>query len=109
MSTFIGEVSKTLGILPIDITIGSKTALSALFMIDSLQITTFCSGGTGLMPTGVCRPLFISSYCFGKVMKWKWCKQISNPSWRLQAPLKPNIMIKNSVLSSSLVEGKMGS
>ena len=74
VSTFIGEVSKTLGILPIDITIGSKTALSAFFMIDSLQITTFCSGGTGLMPTGVCRPLFISSYCFGKVMKWKWCK-----------------------------------
>ena len=35
MSTFIGEVSKTLGILPIDITIGKKTALSAFFMIDS--------------------------------------------------------------------------
>ena len=33
------------------------------------------------MPTGVWRPLFISSYCFGKVMKWKWCGQISNPSW----------------------------
>ena len=30
VSTFTGEVSKTLGILPIDITIGSKTALSAL-------------------------------------------------------------------------------
>ena len=29
MSAFIGEVSKTLGILPIDITIGSKTALFA--------------------------------------------------------------------------------
>ena len=29
------EVSKTLGILPIDITIGSKTALSAFFVIDS--------------------------------------------------------------------------
>ena len=32
---FIGEVSKTLGILPIDITIGSKTALSSFFVIDS--------------------------------------------------------------------------
>ena len=35
VSAFIGEVSKTLGILPIDITIGSKTALSAFFVIDS--------------------------------------------------------------------------
>ena len=32
---FIGEVSNTLGILPIDITVGSKTALSAFFFIDS--------------------------------------------------------------------------
>ena len=35
MSAFIGEVSKTLGILPIDITIDSKTSLSAFFVIDS--------------------------------------------------------------------------
>ena len=35
MSAFTGEVSKTLGILPIDITIGSKTSLSAIFVIDS--------------------------------------------------------------------------
>ena len=38
VSAFIGEVSKTLGILTIDITIGSKTALFAFFyffMIDS--------------------------------------------------------------------------
>ena len=32
---FIGEVSKILGILPIYITIGSKTALFAFFVIDS--------------------------------------------------------------------------
>ena len=32
---FTGEVSKTLGILPIVITIGRKTALSAFFVIDS--------------------------------------------------------------------------
>ena len=32
---FTGEVSKTLGILPIDITIGSKTTLSAFLLIDS--------------------------------------------------------------------------
>ena len=35
MSTFIREVTKTLGILPIEITIGRKTALSAFFVIDS--------------------------------------------------------------------------
>ena len=35
MSAFIGEVSKTLGILPIDITIGSTNALSTFFVIDS--------------------------------------------------------------------------
>ena len=35
VSTFTKEVSKTLGILPIDITIGSKTTLSVFFMIDS--------------------------------------------------------------------------
>ena len=35
MSTFTGEVSKTLGILPIDITNGSKTTLSGFFVIDS--------------------------------------------------------------------------
>ena len=61
------------------------------------------------MPTCVCHPLFIHSYCFGKVMKWKLCGQISNPSWPLQALWKLGIMITNSVLSSSLAEGKMGS
>ena len=35
MFVFIREVSKTLGILPIDITIGSKTSLSVFFVTDS--------------------------------------------------------------------------
>ena len=35
MSAFTGEVSKTLGILPIDIIIGRKTSLFAFFVIDS--------------------------------------------------------------------------
>ena len=35
MSAFTREVSKTLGIQPIYITIGNKTALSAFFVIDS--------------------------------------------------------------------------
>ena len=39
--TFTGEVSKTLRILPTDITIGSKNALSAFFVIVPLQITSF--------------------------------------------------------------------
>ena len=33
---FIGEVSKTLGILPIDVTIDNKTTLSSFFVIDSI-------------------------------------------------------------------------
>ena len=37
VSAFTGEVSKTLGTLPIDFTIGSKTALSAFFVIDSIE------------------------------------------------------------------------
>ena len=44
------------------------------------------------MPTGVCRPLFINSYYFGKVMKLKWCGKISNSSWRLRALWKLGIM-----------------
>ena len=35
MSAFIGEISKTLGVLPIDIIVGSKTSLSAFFVINS--------------------------------------------------------------------------
>ena len=35
VSAFIGDVSKTLGILPIDIPIGSKIVLFAFFVIDS--------------------------------------------------------------------------
>ena len=35
VSTFIGEISKTLGILPIDITVGSKNSLSTFFVINT--------------------------------------------------------------------------
>ena len=35
VSGFTGEISKTLGTLPIDITVGSKTSLSAFFVINS--------------------------------------------------------------------------
>ena len=36
LSAFTGEVSKTLGTLPIAITIGSKISLFVFFMIDSI-------------------------------------------------------------------------
>ena len=36
VSAFIGVISKTLGVLPIDITVGSKTSLSAFFVINSI-------------------------------------------------------------------------
>ena len=35
VSAFNGEISKTLGLLPIDITVGSKTSLSAFSVINS--------------------------------------------------------------------------
>ena len=36
VSTFTGEISKTLGVLPIDITMGSKTSLSIFLVINSI-------------------------------------------------------------------------
>ena len=35
VSAFTGEISRTLGVLPIDINVVSKTSLSAFFMINS--------------------------------------------------------------------------
>ena len=35
VSSFIGEIPKTLGVLPIDITVGSKISLLAFFVINS--------------------------------------------------------------------------
>ena len=34
---FTGEISKTLGVLPIDISVGSKTSLSAFFVINFIS------------------------------------------------------------------------
>ena len=36
VSAFTGEISKTLGVLPIDITVGSKNSLLAFFVINSI-------------------------------------------------------------------------
>ena len=60
------------------------------------------------MPTGVWRPLFITSCCFGKVMKWKWCGQIRNPSWPIGF-MKAKYYDQEFGPIKSLVEGKMGS
>ena len=65
---FTREVSKTLGILIIEITIGSKISLFSIFVIDSTANYNILLGKTRFMPSGVCRPLFTSSYCFRKVM-----------------------------------------
>ena len=42
VSTFIGEISKTLGVLPIDIIVGSKTSLLAFFVINSTDNYMLC-------------------------------------------------------------------
>ena len=34
MLAFTGEISKTLGVIPIDIIVGSKTSLSTFFVIN---------------------------------------------------------------------------
>ena len=86
MFAFTGEVSKTLGMLPIDITIGNRTSLSTFFVIDFIANYNIFLGKDWIHVNWcVCHPLFTNSYCFGKVMKWSWCRQISSLSWRLQA------------------------
>ena len=42
MTTFTGEISMTLGVLHIDITLGSKTSLSAFFVINSIANYMLC-------------------------------------------------------------------
>ena len=42
VSAFTREISKTLGVLPIDITMGSKTSLSGFFVIHSLLTIMLC-------------------------------------------------------------------
>ena len=35
VAAFTGEITKTLGVLPVELTVGSKTSLSAFFMVNS--------------------------------------------------------------------------
>ena len=69
VSDFNREISKTLGILPININVGSKTSLSAFFVINSTTNYNALLGRDRFMPIGVRRPPFTNFYCFGKVMK----------------------------------------
>ena len=69
VSAFIGEISKTLGILPIDITMGSKTSLSTFFVINSTANYNALLGSDWIHEIGVCHLPFTNFYCFGKVMK----------------------------------------
>ena len=71
VSTFTGEISKTLGMLPLYITIGSKTTISAFLLMDSIVNYNILLG----------RDLILANWCvssslhqfllFWKVMKWK--------------------------------------
>ena len=69
VSTFTREVSKTLRILPIDITIGSKTTLSAFFVINSTANYNILLGRDWIHANWCVQPLFNISYRFIRVMK----------------------------------------
>ena len=68
VSTFNREISKTLGVLLINITVGSKTSLSFFFMINSIANYNVLPG-TEFMSIGVCRPPFTIFFRFVKVME----------------------------------------
>ena len=69
LSSFIGENSKTIGVLPIDIIVGSKTSLAASFVINSIANYNALLGRDWIMLIGECRLFFTNFYYFGKVMK----------------------------------------
>ena len=60
---FTGEVSKTLRMLLIDITIGSKTSLSTFFVINSTTNYNIFLGRDWIHANW-CVPIFTSSYYF---------------------------------------------
>ena len=97
VSTFTQEISKTPGVVPINITVGSKTSLSPFFVNNFICNYTALLG-IGFMPIGVCHPPFTNFYCFGKVMKKKWYRQKSNLS------LQPQIVWRLVTMTKSLVQ-----
>ena len=108
MYAFTKELSKTLGILPIDVTIGSKIALYAYFVIDSTASYNILLG----------RDLIHANWCVSSsyhqfLLFWKGNEvevvRADKQPFMEATSFVPGIMIKNSVLSSSLAEGKMGS
>ena len=109
MSTFIGEVFKTLGILPINITIGSKTTLSAFFVIDS-TVNYNILLGRDWIHANQC----VSSSLHQFLLFWKgnevevvWADK--QPFMAATCFVETRFFIKNPILSSSLAKGKMGS
>ena len=66
VSAFTREVSKTLGILPIDITIGSKTSLFVFFVIDSTENYNILLG-MGWIHVNWC----VSSFLHQFLLFWK--------------------------------------
>ena len=58
VSAFTGEISKTLGLLSIDITVNSKTSLSAFFVINSTANYNALLGSDWIHANCVCRPPF---------------------------------------------------
>ena len=67
---FTREIPKTLGILPIDIILGSKTSLSGFFMINSIaNYNALLGRDWNHANCCVSSSLHTNFYCFGKVMK----------------------------------------
>ena len=83
VSAFTREVSKTLGILPIYITISSKTSLSSFFVIYSAAKYNILLGRNWIHANRCVSSSLHQFLLFWKAMKWSWCGQIDNPSWWL--------------------------
>ena len=71
MFAFTGEVSKTLGILPIDIIVGSKTTLSAFLVINSTTNYNILLRRDWIHTNWCASSSLHQFLLFGKVMKWK--------------------------------------
>ena len=109
VSAFTGEVFKTLGIIPIDITIGSKNELFAFFMIDSAANYNILLRKDWIHASR-CVPSSLHQFLLfwkGNDVEVVWVDK--QPLWLLQVLRRLDNLIRNSVRSSSLGEGKMGS
>ena len=97
MSAFTKEVSKTLRILPIDITIGSKTSLSTFFMIDSIANYNILLGRDWIHANWCVTSSLHQFLLFWKGNKDEVLRADKQPFMAAIALWNPSIMIKNSV------------